>query len=263
MCIYIYIYIYTHTHTHTHTRMGAHTHVYTCMCIYLTHSVTDGLQWWWVSICLEVHKQGFFLQWRAEWSLDSWSNLTLIPLFLYKVMMIALLRSLRSLPCSQQQTRSSWSLLHNAGPPSFQSSGEILSTPAALLLHKCSMALVISFIEGSSSEFCFEWLLGDSENCWVLDDTVSAKAGLEVLRPMTQNGGLVCKKHLPICTAQGTLDGVSWTIHWLEGFVEIGPPLILDLLKLALEDAANEMEGNPPHRTRWLNQVGLVGWFLH
>ena len=62
--------------------------------------------------------------------------------------------------------------------------------------------------------------VGDAENCWVLDDTVSAKEGLEVLRPTTQNGGLVCKKHLPICTVQGTLDSVSQALHCLEGFVE-------------------------------------------
>ena len=36
----------------------------------------------------------------------------------------------------------------------------------------------------------------------------------------------------------------------------------LDLSKLALEDAANEMEGSPPHRTWCLRQVGLVGWSL-
>ena len=58
------------------------------------------------------------------------------------------------------------------------------------------------------------------ENYWVLDNMVSAKEGLEVLSPMTQNGGLVCKKHLPICTVQGTLDLVSWAIHCLDGFVE-------------------------------------------
>ena len=58
------------------------------------------------------------------------------------------------------------------------------------------------------------------ENYWLLDNMVSAKEGLEVLRPKTQNGSLVCQKHLPICTAQGTLDLVSQAIHCLEGFVE-------------------------------------------
>ena len=41
------------------------------------------------------------------------------PLFLYKVMMITLWSSLGSLPCSQQLTRSLWSLRCNAGPPTF------------------------------------------------------------------------------------------------------------------------------------------------
>ena len=72
-------------------------------------------------------------------------------MFLYKVMMTALWRSLGSLLWSQQETRNLWSLLCNAGPPSFQSSGGILLTPAALPLLNCSMALVISFTEGSLS----------------------------------------------------------------------------------------------------------------
>ena len=65
--------------------------------------------------------------------------------------MIVSWRSLGSLPWSQQQTRSSWSLICNARPPSFQSSCGIPSTPAALQLFKCSMVLVIFFIESSSS----------------------------------------------------------------------------------------------------------------
>ena len=71
-------------------------------------------------------------------------------LFLYKVMMTASRRLLGGLPCSQQQKRSSWSLLCNAGLPSFQSSGGIPSTPGTLPLLNCSMALVISFTESSS-----------------------------------------------------------------------------------------------------------------
>ncbi len=86
-----------------------------------------------------------------------------------------------------------------------------------------------------------------------------------MLRSTTQNGGLVCKKHLHICTAQGNLDPVYRVSNYLEGFVEasvvtsvcvllsslckIGPLLILDLSKLALEDAANETEGIPTHKT--------------
>ena len=70
--------------------------------------------------------------------------------FLYKVMMTESQRSLGSLLCSQQQTRSLWSLLRNAGPPFFQSSGGILLTPTALPLLNGSMVLVISFREGSS-----------------------------------------------------------------------------------------------------------------
>lgn len=66
-------------------------------------------------------------------------------------MITALRRSLGSLPCSQKQTRSSWSLLCNAGPPSFQISGGIPLTSIALLLLNCSMALVISSAEGSPS----------------------------------------------------------------------------------------------------------------
>ena len=68
-------------------------------------------------------------------------------LFLYNVTMIASQRSLRSLPCTQQQTRSSWSLICNAGPPSFQSSAWIPSTPTVLPFLKCSMTLVFFVIE--------------------------------------------------------------------------------------------------------------------
>ena len=42
----------------------------------LTGFLINGLQWWWLPICLGAHKQGFFLRWRAELSPDSWSNLT-------------------------------------------------------------------------------------------------------------------------------------------------------------------------------------------
>ena len=125
------------------------------------------------------------------------------------------------------------------------------------------MALVISFTAGSSSNFALNsyWRMRRTSGSW----TGSAKEGLEVLRPTTQNGGLVCKKHLSMGNAQGTLDSVNWAIHCLESFVEafvvtlvsvllsflceIGPLLILDLSKLALEDATNETEGSPPHRT--------------
>ena len=61
----------------------------------------------------------------------------------------------------------------------------------------------------------------DTEDYRVLDDMVSVKDGLEMLRPTTQNGGFVCKKHLPICTAEGTLNPVKRAIHCHEGFVEV------------------------------------------
>ena len=54
-----------------------------CPCWLWTHTgfLVVGLQWWWVPICLGVHKQGFFLRLRAEWSPDSWNNLTFLPCF--------------------------------------------------------------------------------------------------------------------------------------------------------------------------------------
>ena len=65
--------------------------------------------------------------------------------------MTASRKSLGSLLCSQQQTRSSWSLLCSTGPPYLQISGGIPPTPAALRLFNCSMALVSSSIDGGSS----------------------------------------------------------------------------------------------------------------
>ena len=95
---------------------------------------------------------------------------------------------------------------------------------------------------------------------------------------MTQNGDTVYKKDLLIRTAQGTLEPMSRAIYCIADFVEssvvtlvcillsylceIGPPLILNLSKLALDDAANETEGNPPHSTWRLSQVGLLRWSL-
>ena len=54
-----------------------------CPCWLWTHTgfLVDGLQWWWIPICLGIHKQGLFLRWRAEWSPNSWSNLTFLPCF--------------------------------------------------------------------------------------------------------------------------------------------------------------------------------------
>ena len=46
-----------------------------------TWFLVDGLQRCWVLICLGIHEPGFFLRWRAEWSPDSWSNLTFLPCF--------------------------------------------------------------------------------------------------------------------------------------------------------------------------------------
>ena len=76
--------------------------------------------------------------------------------------------SLGSLPCFQQQTRRSWSLLCNAGPPLFQNSGGIPSTPAVLPLFICSMALISSCIEGSSSNSTLtgSWGMWRSAESW-------------------------------------------------------------------------------------------------
>ena len=89
--------------------------------------------------------------------------------------MTASLRSLGSLPCSQQQTRSLWSLLCNAGPLSFQSSGRILLTPAALPLLNCSMVLVISFPEDSSSNSALK-------GCWGMQRTTGSWMTWSVLK---------------------------------------------------------------------------------
>ena len=67
---------------------------------------------------------------------------------------------------------------------------------------------------------------------------------------------------MPISTAQETPDPVSRAIRCLEGFIEasvvtwvsallsslceIGPPIILDLSNIVLEDAANETGKQPP-----------------
>ena len=69
--------------------------------------------------------------------------------------MTASRRSCGSLPCSQQQRKSSWSLQCNAGPPCFQASGGIPSTPAALPHFICFMALVVSLKEGGLSSSAF------------------------------------------------------------------------------------------------------------
>ena len=54
-----------------------------CSCWLWIHTgfLVDGLQKRWVPICLGIHEQGFFLQWRAEWSPDSWRNLIFLPCF--------------------------------------------------------------------------------------------------------------------------------------------------------------------------------------
>ena len=66
--------------------------------------------------------------------------------------MTASRRSCGSLPCSQQQRKILWSLQCNAGPPCFQASGGIPSTPAAL---PHFMALVVSSKEGGLSSSAF------------------------------------------------------------------------------------------------------------
>ena len=66
-------------------------------------------------------------------------------------MITASRRSCGNFPCSQQQRKSSWSLLWRAWPPCFQISAGMPSPPAALPLFSCLMALVISSRVGSSS----------------------------------------------------------------------------------------------------------------
>ena len=90
--------------------------------------------------------------------------------------MTASRRSLGSLPCSQQQTKSSWSLLCNAGLPLFQNSGIIPSTPAALPLFICSMVLISSCIEGSSSSSILTgiWGMRRSTESWTTRSTLQS-----------------------------------------------------------------------------------------
>ena len=132
------------------------------------HWVSGSLQQWWVPICLGAHEQGFFLQWRAEWSPDSWSNLTFLSCFCTRWWWLHC-RDLGSFLCSQQQTRGLWSLLCNAGLPSFQISGGIQSTLTALRLLNCSMTWVISFTEGSSSNSALNgcWGLWRTAKFWM------------------------------------------------------------------------------------------------
>jgi len=93
-----------------------------------------------------------------------------------------------------------------------------------------------------------------------------------MLRPAAQNRCLFCEEHPAVRTAQRTLHLVSRAVHCLEGFIEasvvtsvctmlsslceVGPPLVLDDLKLALKVSASVTEGSLLHRTRWLNQLG-------
>ena len=157
--------------------------------------------------------------------------------------MTASRRSLGSLPCSQQQTRSSWSLLCNAGPPSFQSSGGIPSTPAALPLLNFSTALVISSQRKSNSA------LNGYLGMWRTDGSWTTQSVLK--RDWKWSDQWLRMEALSVkSTAQRTQDPVS---------CKIGPPLILNFAKLPLEDAANETEVSPPHRTWRLSRVGLVG----
>lgn len=90
-----------------------------------------------------------------------------------------------------------------------------------------------------------------------------------MLRPAPQDRRLACEERLAVRTAQRTLDLVSRATDCLEGFVEasvvngigtqlsslceVGPPLVLDLTKLALEVAASVTEGSFLHGTRWLS----------
>ena len=65
------------------------------------------------------------------------------PLFFYRVMMTASRKSCGSFPCSQQQTKNSWSLILSAGPPFSQISAEMPSIPAAFSLLNCFMAFSV------------------------------------------------------------------------------------------------------------------------
>ena len=62
---------------------------------------------------------------------------------------------------------SSWSLLYNADPPISRARVESRRLPAALPLLKCSIAMVISFIEGSSSNSALN-------GCWRMRVTVGS-----------------------------------------------------------------------------------------
>ena len=126
-------------------------------------------------------------------------------------------RSLRNLPCFQLKTMGSWSLLCNASDLSFPSSAGIPLTPAAWPLLNCSMALVISFTEGSSSNSALNGCWGIRRTAGSLTTRSAVKRGWKC---STQNGGLICKKHLPIHIVQETLDPVSRAIYYLESFIE-------------------------------------------
>ena len=87
-----------------------------CPCWLWTHTgfKVDGLQQWWVPICLGVHKQGFFPAMENRVIPLIVGAIWLFSLVFVQVTMIASWRPLGSLPCSQQQTRSLWSLLCDA-----------------------------------------------------------------------------------------------------------------------------------------------------
>ena len=188
--------------------------------------------------------------------------------------MTASRRSLGSLPYSQQQTRSSWSLLCNAGPPFFQKSGRIPSTPAALPLFICSMVLISSCIQGSSSSSTLTgiWGMRRSAESWT---TRSALKSFWKCSDQRLRIDILFEECPSIRIAQTTPCLVCRAIHCLESFIKaceitsicvllssnykVGPPFVLHHSKLELEIAANVVKSSFLDKTGRVGQVGLVG----
>ena len=133
-----------------------------CPCCLRIHTgfLVDGLQWWWIPIFLWAHGEGFFLRWKAEWSPDSWSNLTFRPCFVQgdDDCFTEITWKFVLLPTTDKKfvvlTVLCWS--------SFSSG--ILSTPAALPLLNCSIA----FPEGSSFNSALNgyWVIRRTAGSW-------------------------------------------------------------------------------------------------
>ena len=138
-------------------------------------------------------------------------------------MMTAARRSCGKLPCSLRQTKSSWSLVCNTGPPCFQSSGGIPSSlavsPATLQLLHCLGCLFKGW-----DVIRVHWLLCNAKDRWGLDRTVGAEECMSenVVSSGSEWMSYVCEKILSVHTAQGTLSVVyeGLYIYCLVGFVE-------------------------------------------